>query len=86
MLERSKDIVSGALESRLSCVSFRVSAALGALGVDFAPRVDSSEFFAAKVRGILGFCACCFLVFEVREVFCVNRTGSWVGGLGGCGV
>ena len=48
MLERSEDIVSGALVDRLSCVSFRVSAALGALGVDFSLWVVSSEFFAAK--------------------------------------
>jgi hypothetical protein len=86
MLEKSEDKVSGAVVGRLSCGSFRVSAALGAHRVDFSLRVVSSEFFAARDRGILGVYACCFLVFEVREVFCVNGAGFWVRGVGGCGV
>jgi hypothetical protein len=86
MLEKSEDKVGGALVGRLSCESFRLSAALGALGVDFSLRVVSYEFFAARDQGILGVCACCFLVFEVQEVFCVNGAGSWVGGIDGCGV
>ncbi len=75
MLEKSEDKVGGALVGRLSCGRFRVSAALCVLGVNFSLRVVSSEFFAAKDRGIMGECACCFLVFEVREVLCVNGAG-----------
>ena len=54
MLEKSEDKVSGGLVGRLSCGSFRMSAALGALEVHFSLRVVSSEFFAAKDRGIMG--------------------------------
>ena len=86
MLEKSKDRVSGALVGRLSCGSALVSSALGALGADFSLRVVGSEFFAAIYRGILGVCACSFLVDKVREVFWVNGARFWDGGLGRCGV
>jgi hypothetical protein len=76
VLEKSEDRVNGALVGRLSYGSARVSSALGAFGVDFSLRIVGSEFFVAKYRGILGVCACCFLIFKVKEVFWVNGARS----------
>ena len=75
VLEKSEDMVSRPPIGRLSCGSVRVSFALGALGVYLFLWVVHFEFFAARYRGILGVCACCILIFKIREVFWVNGAG-----------
>ena len=86
MLEKSEDMVSGRPLGRLSCGFIRVSSALDTLGVDLSLRVVRSEFFASRYRRVLEVCACCILVFKIREVLWVNGAGSWYDGLGGYGI